>query len=69
MHNDPVEQILEMIIAHPELFQEHGDKRVLNHLFAEQKFVMEKTMTAIRLLMRDAKHASTCPTPAHTLAE
>jgi len=51
VHIDPVEQILEVIIAHPELFQEYGDKRVLNLLFDENKFVMEK-----KRLLRETTH-------------
>jgi hypothetical protein len=48
---DPVEQILEVIIAHPKLFQEHGDKRILNLLFDENRFVMDK-----KRLLRETSH-------------
>lgn len=48
---DPVEQILQVIIAHPELFQEHGDKRILNLMFDEKKFLIEK-----KRLLRETMH-------------
>lgn len=42
MGPDPIEQILEVIIKHPKLFQEHGDTQTLNFLLNEKQFMSEE---------------------------
>lgn len=42
MGQDPIEQILEVIITHPKLYQEHGDTQILNFLLHEKQFISEE---------------------------
>ncbi|MFQ6124411.1 MAG: hypothetical protein ACE5R6_07385 [Candidatus Heimdallarchaeota archaeon] len=42
MEQDPIEQILEVIITHPKLFQEHGNTQILNFLLREKQFMSEE---------------------------